>query len=370
MVGRNFFGAALRALCLLGVSAGTWAAPAMPVTVSVHPSAPLIEQGKGQQLLSLDFKIDNQSTDKIELSGIEVSVLGSADKLVAQYRVGANGLSVLVVPNRFIEPGKSELVFNPLYSFPAGMDLSKLRFDFQFDVSDKTKYKVATTVTPTLYTPKIKLRLPIAGPALVHDGHDFYGHHRRLPLLDGMAQALQWKTNFMRYSYDFVLTDEQGKMYKGDGSKNEDWYGWGAPVSAPGAGTVIRAVANLPDNAKGKRPPFTREQFIADPSLMWGNHIEIDHVNGEISMLAHLKNGSVTLKVGDVVKSGQQIGEMGFSGDAFLVHLHYDLKSGPGFKADGLPSPFNDFERLNGAQWQKVKHGQVDSGDIVRRSAK
>ena len=370
MVRSNFYKSALSALCLLGMSAGAWAAPAMPVTVSVQPGQPLIEQGKGQQLISLDFKIDNQSADKIELSGIEVSVLGSADKLVAQYRVGANGMSVLVVPNRFVEPGKSELVFNPLYSFPAGMDLSKLRFDFQFDVGDETKYKVATTVTPKLYTPKVKLSLPIAGPALVHDGHDFYGHHRRLPLLDGMAQALQWKSNFMRYSYDFVMTDEQGKMYKGDGLKNEDWYGWGAPVTAPGAGTVIRAVANLPDNAKGKRPPFSREQFVADPSLMWGNHIEIDHGNGEISMLAHLKNGSVTLKVGDVVKRGQKVGEMGFSGDAFLVHLHYDLKSGPGFKADGLPSPFNDFERLNGAQWLKVKHGQVDSGDIVRRSAK
>jgi murein DD-endopeptidase MepM/ murein hydrolase activator NlpD len=370
MARRNFYKTTLSALCLLGINAGAWAQSAMPVTVSVQPAEPLIEQGKGQQLLSLDFKIDNGSADKIELSGIEVSVLGSADKLVAQYRVGANGMSVLVVPNRFVEPGKSALVFNPLYSFPAGMDLSKLRFDFQFDVGDDTKYKVATTVTPKLFTPKVKLSLPIAGPALVHDGHDFYGHHRRLPLDGGMAQALQWKTNFMRYSYDFVMTDAQGKMYQGDGMKNEDWYGWGAPVTAPGAGTVIRAVANLPDNGKGKRPPFSREQFVADPSLMWGNHVEIDHGNGEISMLAHLKNGSVALKVGDVVKSGQKIGEMGFSGDAFLVHLHYDLKSGPGFKADGLPSPFNDFERLNGAQWQQVKHGQVDSGDIVRRAAK
>jgi murein DD-endopeptidase MepM/ murein hydrolase activator NlpD len=370
MVRSNFFKTSLSALCLAGMSAGAWAQPAMPVIVTVQPAQPLIEQGKGQQLLSLDFKIDNQSSDKIELSEIEVSVLGSADKLVAQYRVGANGLSVLVVPNRFIEPGKTELVFNPLYSFPPGMDLSKLRFDFQFDVNDKHKYKVSTTVTPKLFTPKVKLSLPIAGPALVHDGHDFYGHHRRLPLEGGMAQALKWKTNFMRYSYDFVITDDQGKMYKGDGLKNEDWYGWGAPVTATGPGKVIRAVSNLPDNAKGKRPPFSRDQFIADPSLMWGNHIEIDHGNGEISMLAHLKSGSVTHQVGDVVRTGEKVGEMGFSGDAFLVHLHYDLKSGPGFQADGLPSPFNDFERLNGAQWLKVKHGQVDSGDIVRRSGK
>ncbi|MES3024961.1 MAG: M23 family metallopeptidase [Pseudomonadota bacterium] len=361
---------ALKILVLLGASAGAWAAPAMPVTITVQPGQPLIEQGKGQQLLNFDFKIDNQSADKIELSGIEVSVLGSADKLVAQYRVGANGMSVLVVPNRFIEAGKSGLVFNPLYTFPAGMDLSRLRFDFQFDVGDVTKYKVEALVQPKPFTPKAQLMLPLAGPVLVHDGHDFYGHHRRLPLLDGMAQALGWKSNFMRYSYDFVKTDEQGRMYKGDGLKNEDWYGWGMPVAAPAAGKVIRAVSNLPDNAKGKRPPFSREQFIADPSLMWGNHVEIEHGNGEVSLLAHLKSGSVTLKAGDLVKRGQQVGEMGFSGDAFLVHLHYDLKSGPGFAADGLPSPFKDFERLSGADWTKVKHGQVDSGDIVRRTEK
>jgi murein DD-endopeptidase MepM/ murein hydrolase activator NlpD len=360
----------LGALCMLGAATGTSVAQDLPIGISVQPGHPLIEQGKGQQLLNFDFKIDNKSGDKIELSGVEVSVLGTTDKLVAQYRVGANGMSVLVVPNRFIETGKSELVFNPLYAFPAGMDLSKLRFDFQFDVGNQTKYKVATVVEPKLFTPKIALQLPLAGPVLVHDGHDFYGHHRRLPLLDGMAQALKWDSNFMRYSYDFVMTDAQGKMYKNDGSKNEDWYGWGAPVTAPGAGKVIRVVSALPDNAKGQRPPFSREQFVADPSLMWGNHVEIDHGNGEISMLAHMKSGSITLKVGDQVKRGQKIGEMGFSGDAFLVHLHYDLKNAPGFKADGLPSPFNDFERLSGANWTKVKHGQVDSGDIVRSSAK
>lgn len=39
-------------------------------------------------------------------------------------------------------------------------------------------------------------------------------------------------------------------------------------------------------------------------------------------------------------------------------------------KADCLPSPFNNVERLGGAQRLKVKHGQVDSGGIVRRNAK
>jgi hypothetical protein len=355
------------ALILAAACAAAWAGP---VNITVQPGTPLVEQGKGQQLLNFDFKVDNTSADKIELAEIEVSVLGEGDALVAQYRVGANGMSVLVVPNRFVEPGKSEIIFNPLYAFPQGMDLSHLRFGFRFDVNDEPKYQISADVAPKIYANKAKLQLPVAGPVLVHDGHDFYGHHRRLPLLDPMAQALGWKSNFMRYSYDFVLTDAQGKMFKGDGSKNEDWYGWGAPVSAPAAGKIIRAVTNLPDNAKGKRPPFSKEQFVADPTLMWGNHVEIDHGNGEISLLAHMQQGSVTVKVGDTVKAGQQVGKMGFSGDAFLVHLHYDLKNGPGFAAEGLPSPFTGVERRNGKGWTRVEHGQVDSGDIVRRAGK
>lgn len=337
-----------------------------PIEVVVSPSRPLIEQGKSQQLLNIDFRIDNRSSEQVELSEIEADVLGQGGELLAQYRVGSNGGSVRVIPSRSIDAGKSELVFNPLYAYPQELDLSQVRFTFSFDVGGKTAYTVQTVVKPQRFSPRATLRLPVRDAVLVHDGHDFYGHHRRLPLLDPMAQALGWKRNFMRYSYDFVVTDAQGKMYKGDGSRNEDWYGWGKPVLAPAGGKVLRAVSGVPDNAKGKQPPFSREQFIADPSVMWGNHVEIDHGNGEISLLAHLKQGSVMVKPGDAVKAGQQIGQMGFSGDAFLVHLHYDLKDGTGFDADALPAPFTGFERRSGAGWLKVSKGHVDSGDIVR----
>lgn len=80
---------ALAALCLAGVGAGVGAAQAPLVSVSVQPVQPLIEQGKQQQLLNFDFRVDNMSTDKIELSGIEVSVLGAGGTLLAQHRLGA-----------------------------------------------------------------------------------------------------------------------------------------------------------------------------------------------------------------------------------------------------------------------------------------
>jgi murein DD-endopeptidase MepM/ murein hydrolase activator NlpD len=342
-------------------------ANAKDVGVTVMPPVPLIEQGKHQQLLNCDFRIENATGEQIELSGVEVSVLGESERLVAQYRVGANGLSVLVIPNRFVEPGKSLDVFNPLFAFPEDLSLQKLRFVFTFDVGDvASKYLAEIVVQPQAYQVKARLRLPVSEAVLVHDGHDFYGHHRRLDLQHPMARALGWQRNFMRYSYDFVKTDTQGRMFKGDGSRHEDWFGWDAPVLAPAAGKVVMARNDLPDNEKGKPPAFSREQFIADPSLMWGNHVVIDHGDNEFSLLAHLRQGSVNVKPGQMVRSSQRVGAIGMSGDAFLVHLHYDLKSGPGFDADGLPAPFHDIERFTGPGWKKIRQGQVDSGDIVR----
>ena len=101
----------LHTLAFAAMTVMMGAAVAGPIDISVGPAKPLIEQGKGQQLLNIDFLIKNDSQDKVELSEVEVSVLGEADKLVAQYRVGANGRSVFVVPNRFIEPGKQHAEF-------------------------------------------------------------------------------------------------------------------------------------------------------------------------------------------------------------------------------------------------------------------
>jgi murein DD-endopeptidase MepM/ murein hydrolase activator NlpD len=257
-----------------------------------------------------------------------------------------------------------------LFAFPEDLSLKKMRFAFSFDVGDAgSKYRAEITLQPKAFQPGAKLRLPVDGAVLVYDGHDFYGHHRRLDMQHPMAEALGWKRNFMRFSYDFVKTDPQGRMFKGDGTRHEEWFGWGTAVLAPAAGKVVAARDGMPDNLKDKPPAFTREQFVADPSLMWGNHVVIDHGNNEYSLLAHLKQGSVAVKEGQVIKAGEQAGAMGMSGDAFLVHLHYDLKSGPGFDAEGLPSPFHDFERLTGPQWKSIPQGQVDSGDVVRPRA-
>ncbi|MFD1906546.1 M23 family metallopeptidase [Paenibacillus rhizoplanae] len=60
-----------------------------------------------------------------------------------------------------------------------------------------------------------------------------------------------------------------------------------------------------------------------------GNVVVIDHGNGEHSITAHLKKGSVAVKKGDNVQQGDLIGHLGNSGNSSEAHLHFQVSDGP-----------------------------------------
>ena len=129
------------------------------------------------------------------------------------------------------------------------------------------------------------------------------------------------------------------------GSKSADYAGWGREIIAPAAGVVVRLRADRPDqpDPENSDPAFYAPEFPngGDP----GNHIVIDHGNGEFSMLAHFQAGSVLVKLGDHVEQGQPLGKLGSSGDTVTPHLHYQLQSGPDIQwSDGLPCKFTNVE--------------------------
>lgn len=95
----------------------------------------------------------------------------------------------------------------------------------------------------------------------------------------------------------------------------------GVPVFAVLEGTVIFAQDGFPDmNVNGGTD---------------GNIIGIDHGGGHVSWYFHLKNGSVAVSVGENVVAGQQIGQVGSSGNSFSPHLHFEVTQ------DGVPyEPF------------------------------
>ncbi|WP_420571340.1 M23 family metallopeptidase [Kordia sp.] len=145
-----------------------------------------------------------------------------------------------------------------------------------------------------------------------------------------------------RYAIDFLIVldtilsngEVRKKHFSGDWRRNENHYCFGKNLYAPAGGKIVKIVNDVEDNVPGNS---NRDQ----PG---GNYIQIDHLNGETSILAHLKKGSVIVAEGDTVIKGQEIGKVGNSGASDTPHLHYQLQGTSGaLEWLGLPAQFQNY---------------------------
>ncbi|MFS8084540.1 MAG: M23 family metallopeptidase [Acidobacteriota bacterium] len=333
------------------------------VKITPKPQLIFIEQGATAQYLNFDFVVENLTDEKLLISSIELSVFDRNNKLVLRRFIDGNGTrpSIQTIANRELEAKQAILVFNPFHAFDAEVELRKLQYEFSLRSPDrKQEYKQEVIVAPVKYETKTDLILPVKGRMIVYDGHDFYAHHRRFDYMIPGLQQLGFTSNFMRYSYDFVPIDPQGRMYQGVEEQNQNYFGFGAPLRAAGNGKIAAIVDDKPDNRS-----FDERELPTRPMVLFGNYLVIDHLNGEYSLYGHIKQGSARVKPGETVKQGQVIAQMGASGSAMFPHLHYELQTGIDTKAEGLPSYFRNFRRMLGSRIIEIKRGQVDTGDIL-----
>jgi len=334
---------------------------AVNITPKPHPI--YIEQGAAAQYLNFDFVVENLTNEKLLVSSIEVSVFDQTGRLVLRRFIDGNGTrpSIETLNSREIEGKKTILIFNPFHAFSNQVELKKLRYEFSFRApGQKKEYKREVTVVPVTYETKTNLILPVKGRMIIYDGHDFYAHHRRFDYLIPGLQQLGFNSNFMRYSYDFVPVNRQGEMYQGREENNQSYFGFGVSLVAAGDGKIAAIVDDRPDSRA-----FNEAELASNLMVLWGNYVVIDHLNGEYSLYGHIKQGSGKVKIGETVRQGQVIAQMGASGSSQFPHLHYELQTGSDMKAEGLPSYFRNFRRILGSKMIVVKRGQVDTGDIV-----
>lgn len=162
-----------------------------------------------------------------------------------------------------------------------------------------------------------------------------------------------------RFAIDWMRLDGEGRLFAGDAAKPESYAGYGAPVHAAGAGTVVRAGDDLPDQTPGQLP---------DPAAITianvdGNHVVIDHGGSVFTFYAHLRAGSVAVKAGDAVAAGQQIGLLGNSGNTSAPHLHFHAMVGPSpLGSDGIPFEIEAFtvtRHLDGDDLDRLLAGEA-----------
>lgn len=154
------------------------------------------------------------------------------------------------------------------------------------------------------------------------------GHRRALIPVDGVPAIAQ------RFAIDYVMFDSAFSTRRGDAARNESYYAEDLDVLAVLDGTVTAVKDGIPENVPGidsRAVPITLE-------TVGGNHVILDIGGGRYAFYAHLRPGSIPVKVGDRVKRGAVVGKLGNSGNSTEPHLHFhiaDYNSPLG--AEGVP---------------------------------
>lgn len=101
------------------------------------------------------------------------------------------------------------------------------------------------------------------------------------------------------------------------GDKNEDYLIWDKPVYAIAAGEVIFCQRDLNDNEPGTS------------GSGGGNNLAIRHQNGDIAGYSHFKKDSIPRRVcsvGQMIRKGRFLGNVGNSGQSSNPHLHLHVE--------------------------------------------
>jgi hypothetical protein len=141
-----------------------------------------------------------------------------------------------------------------------------------------------------------------------------------------------------RFAIDFVQLDDNNRLNTGPQDQLSSYAYLGDEIYAVADGTVVGAEDDLPEQVPGKLPADATIHMAA------GNHVVVDIGDGRFAFYAHMRPGSVRVKVGDKVKTGQVLGLLGNSGNTDSPHLHFHVMDGPSpLLANGLPFVFNSF---------------------------
>ncbi len=128
-------------------------------------------------------------------------------------------------------------------------------------------------------------------------------------------------TSAQRDALDIVQIVD-GRSHPGGSTDLSSYYIFGAPLLAPADGIVTSVVDGLADQQIGS----------TDRENAAGNHVVIDISGGRYILLAHARQGSVRVAVGDRITAGQTIAEVGNSGGSTEPHIHIQAFNLPSFE--------------------------------------
>lgn len=325
-------------ILLLAVSAS-----AQDVELAVRPDAIYVENIGGNivpmERVFFHIVVHNKSKAPVEIQWVRFDVVNSTG-VVFSGQYSGNALIDLfdsAIERRRIEPTPKETltvgtderkaISDVFMDFPMGFIGENLLVEVDYKSDGKGAFQKMSTQLKR--TQGFSGRLPFDGVWYAAAEHGFLDAHKRF-----LAEA---------FAYDFLQIGANGKSFQRDGSKNADYYAYGKKVVAAKDGAVVFVRTDIVENTPAE---------TTNTNTPSGNLVVIDHGNNQYGYYGHLKPNSINVRVGNRVRAGDPIAEVGNSGDSFEPHLHFHVMNNPDpAQADGIPLVFEN--------WKAQSYGRV-----------
>jgi len=302
-------------------------------------------------------KLDREAVQRIADRGAKLQAAGILEQVAFQF-CGTDLIgSDIKLAGPILDRNRALLIVEQVFAFRGPRDMLRVRV---YGNVDGRATEFAGSIPIKSEFAQNNYIFPLRGVWYVGYGASFHtGHRWAIP---------------EEFALDIAKVGESGLSHKGDGTRFDDYYAYGADVLAAADGRVT-SVANdqQEDPSAMQRPNETQEAYFArlqkeqgerlakGLTAITGNYVMIDHGKNEYSLYAHLQPGSVGIRVGDQVKAGDVIGKLGSSGNSTEPHLHFHVCDKPDpLMCAGIPVNFSNIT----IQWADLPR-PIQSGDVV-----
>ncbi len=304
------------------------------ISISI-PFVPGIVMIEGKPTLSYELHLASFAADSLLISNLQIA--DAADSTVLQT------LNQAEIATRFttaqpaiLPPGSTAVLYLDIVLPKKTYTRLFHRFTLSSTANAQSFIVSGAALQPDTQ-PAVLLGAPLSGGpwAAVYDPSWKMGHRRVMYTVDGQARIPG------RYAIDFIKLDSMGKLAAGNEDLIQNWYGYGAAVTAVADGTVLAVRNNFTES------PTLSGHTSCPPEDATGNYIALDIGNNRTAFYEHLQPGSIRVKTGQPIKKGTVIAALGFTGQTTGPHLHFHVadRCSP-LGAEGIPFVFEQFTLL------------------------
>ena len=337
------------------------------------PLAPLIASSRSGAFLVYEIHATNMEGKPITWTSVDVidgetgaTITTVRDSVLARdlARPGAGNLPPAT--RATVAPGMRAILYLqvPINKASAPKSL-RHRLTFTDSVGTRTLDAASTTVGGDVAVIGPPLR---GGVWFAANGPgNSSGHRLTFIPLEGRPRIPQ------RFAIDYVMIDTAFATHKGDALDNKNYYANDVDVLAVADGIVVAVKDGLPENVPGEQSravPITLE-------TVGGNHIILDIGKGRYAFYAHVRPGTLRVKMGDKVKRGAVLAKLGNTGNSTEPHLHFHIADANSpLGSEGLPYVHESIEFDGkcvgfgtGCEWTKPAVTRLVmpfDGDLVR----